>query len=94
MTNQAQCAEHTWRTFTEDEMKELRTKTRSGRPPMAWVESAEQCETCGAVEASVSWYGQVHRVAYAPKTDGGPAVIHWPARQVSPGGSMSMGSSS
>jgi hypothetical protein len=92
MTNQAQCAEHAWRTFTEDEMKELRTKTRSGRPPMAWVEGAEQCEKCGSVEASVSWYGQVHRVPYAAKTDGGTAVIHWPTRQASPGGSMSMGS--
>ena len=93
MTNQAQC-EHAWRTFTEDEMKELRTKTRSGRPPMAWVEGAEQCEKCGTVEASVSWYGQVHRVPYAAKTEGGQAVIHWPTRQASPGGSMSMGSSS
>src|SRR2546423_497886 len=89
MTSEAQCAEHAWRTFTEDEMKDLRSKTRSGRPPMAWVEGAEQCEKCGTVEASVSWYGQVHRVPYAAKMEGGQAVIHWPTRQVSPGGSMS-----
>ena len=91
MTNETQC-EHTWRTYTDDEMKELRSKTRTGRPPMAWVEAAEQCETCGSVEASISWYGQVHRVPYATKTPGGTAVIHWPTRSAGTGGSTSMGS--
>ena len=55
MTNEAtDCAEHAWRTYTDDEMKDLRSKTRTGRPPMAWVEEAEQCEKCGRVEAKVS----------------------------------------
>ena len=38
------CESHAWRSFTEDEMKDLRSKSRAGRPPMAWVEEAEQCE--------------------------------------------------
>jgi hypothetical protein len=38
------CETHAWRSFTEDEMKDLRSKSRAGRPPMAWVEEAEQCE--------------------------------------------------
>ena len=91
MTNETQC-EHTWRDYTDDEMKELRSKTRTGRPPMAWVEGAEQCQKCGGVEASISWYGQVHRVPYAAKTPGGAPVIHWPTRAAGGGGSMSMGS--
>ena len=77
---------HDWRVYTDDEMKELRSKTRTGRPPMAWVEAAAQCEKCGNIEATVSWYGQVHRVPYAAKTDGGTPVIHWPVRSAAPSG--------
>jgi hypothetical protein len=80
------CAEHAWRSFTEDEMKDLRSKSRAGRPPMAWVEEAEQCERCGRIEARVSWYGQAHRVPYAPKEAGQEPVIQWPTRQTAPGG--------
>ncbi len=94
MTNEAECTEHAWRAYTDDEMKDLRSKTRSGRPPMAWVEEAEQCEKCGRIEAKVSWYGQIHRVPYAAKTPGGSPVIQWPTRAAAPGGSMGMGSSS
>ena len=89
MSSETQC-EHTWRAYTDDEMKELRSKTRSGRPPMAWVEGAEQCGKCGSVEASISWYGQVHRVPYARSkgvcvqpwsitSSGAPAVAPSPA---------------
>lgn len=72
--------EHQWREYTEDEMKTLRSQSRQGRPSGAWVEGAAQCESCGAVEAKVSWWGQVHQVPFAPKQEGGPAVIHWPTR--------------
>ena len=47
MTDEPHC-EHTWRAYSDDEMKELRSKTRTGRPPMAWIEGAEQCEKAGA----------------------------------------------
>lgn len=87
----SESCEHTWRSFNEDEVKDLRTKARQGRPPMAWVEGAEQCETCGRVEATVSWYGQAHRVPFASKTEGGQPVIQWPTRAAAPGGSGGMG---
>jgi len=92
VSNQQECpeGEHVWRAYTEDEVKDLRSKARAGRPPMAWVENGEQCERCGRVEATVSWYGQVHRVPFAPKTEGAAAVIHWPTRSQAPGGGMGM----
>lgn len=71
---------HRWVAFSGDEMKELRAKTRGDRPPGAWVESANRCEACEAIEARVSWFGQVHQVPVAPKQAGGPIAIHWPAR--------------
>ena len=83
---------HAWRAFTDDEVKELRSKARQGRPSMAWVEGAEQCERCGKIEAKVSWYGQVHRVPFAPKEPGGAPVVQWPTRAATPGGGMGMGS--
>ena len=81
MTNdQSECIDsHPWHALGDDEMKDLRSKTRAGRPPGAWVESATRCDVCGAVEARVSWFGQVHQVPVAPKEAGGPAVVHWPA---------------
>jgi hypothetical protein len=83
---------HSWRPYTDEEMTALRSQTRSGRPSGAWVEGAEQCEKCGKVEAKVSWWGQLHRVAYAPREPGGAAVIHWPNRQQpSSGGGTGMG---
>ena len=91
MTTNQECAEHAWKAYNEDEIKDLRSKTRAGRPPMAWVEAAEQCERCGTVEATVSWYGQVHRVAYAPKSEGASPVIQWPTRASAPGGGGGMG---
>ena len=89
-TAQNQCDQHSWRAFTDDEVKDLRTRTRAGRPSGAWVENAEQCEKCGRVDAIISWWGQVHRVPYAPKTEGAPAVIQWPTR-ANPSGSGGMG---
>jgi hypothetical protein len=86
-----ECTEHAWRPYNEDEVKELRSKTRTGRPPMAWVEGADQCEKCGSVQATISWNGQVHHVPYAPKGASSTPVIHWPTRQASPGGGMGMG---
>ncbi|HEX5141296.1 MAG TPA: hypothetical protein VFX19_10150 [Dehalococcoidia bacterium] len=80
--------DHAWRSYTDEEMTALRSQTRQGRPSGAWVEGAEQCEKCGAIEAKVSWWGQLHRVPFAPKQEGGAPVIHWPTRSGSaPGGS-------
>jgi hypothetical protein len=61
-------------------MSALRSSARSGRPPGAWIDSASRCERCGAIEARVSWFGQVHRVRVAPKEAGGPVAVHWPSR--------------
>ena len=82
---------HTWRELSEDEVKEIRSKTRQGRPSGAWLEAAEQCEKCGQVQAKVSWWGQLHSVPYAPREAGGQPVIQWPTRQQSPGGAGGMG---
>jgi len=71
---------HRWLPFGDDEMKELRSKTRGDRPPGAWVESANRCEVCEEIEARVSWFGQMHQVPVAPKHAGGPMAVHWPAR--------------
>ena len=93
MTNASECA-HAWRAYTEQEMTDLRRLARPGRPPMAWVESAEQCSACGRIEATVSWYGQVHRVLFGPKEAGSQPVIHWPtSRSATGGGGMGMGQS-
>jgi hypothetical protein len=61
-------------------MAELRSRTRSDRPPGAWIDSASICERCGKTEARISWFGQVQQVPVAPKQEGGPAVVHWPIR--------------
>ena len=71
---------HRWVPLNDGEVKELRAQTREGRPPGAWLESANRCEECGAIEARVSWFGQVHQVTVAPKQAGGPPAVHWPAR--------------
>jgi hypothetical protein len=89
--NEACANGHAFRAYTEEEMKELRSRARSGRPPGAWVEGAEQCERCGRIEAKVSWFGQIQRVPFAPKQPGGEPVIHWPTRAAAPGGGMGMG---
>jgi hypothetical protein len=86
-----ECGAHAWRSYTDEEMKALRSETRAGRPSGAWVEAAEQCENCGAIETSVSWWGQVHRVPFRPKVAGGPSLIHWPTRAQASGGSTGMG---
>jgi hypothetical protein len=79
MSETATC-DHKWREYTDEEMTTLRSQTRQGRPSGAWVEGAEQCKSCGAVQAKVSWWGQVHKVPFAPKQEGGQPVIHWPTR--------------
>jgi hypothetical protein len=71
---------HTWEPFGDEELADLRSKTRSGRPPGAWVDGAVRCLRCGETEARISWFGQVHQVPVAPKQEGGPAVVHWPSR--------------
>jgi hypothetical protein len=96
MTNQTQeCTDgHAWRAYSDDEMKTLRSQARAGRPPGAWVEGAEQCERCSRVEAKVSWFGQLHRVPFAPRETGGQPVIQWPTRTAAPGSGMGMGQNS
>jgi len=80
-SEQSACGDtHTWRPFSDDEMKDLRSKARADRPPGAWVDSASRCERCGSTEARVSWFGQAHQVPVAPKEEGGQPVIHWPIR--------------
>jgi hypothetical protein len=81
---------HAWRTYTDEEVSALRAQSRAGRPSGAWVEGADQCEKCGRVEAKVSWWGQVHRVPFAPREQGGQPVIQWPTRSGG-GGGGSMG---
>ena len=81
------CTEHKWQPLTEDELADVRKKSRQGRPNMAWLESVEQCANCGAMEAIVSWYGQVQRTTVDPA---GPTV-KWPTRAPAPGGGMSTG---
>ena len=46
--------DHKWREYTDEEMSTLRSQTRQGRPSGAWVEGAEQCESCGACESGRS----------------------------------------
>jgi hypothetical protein len=84
---------HTWRAYTEQEMADLRRLARPGRPPMAWVDAAEQCSSCGRVEATVSWYGQAYRVPVGPKQPGGPVVVQWPTSRGQPSGAGGMGMS-
>ena len=84
MTEAAVC-DHKWREYTEEEMTTLRSQTRQGRPSGAGVEGAEQCESCGAVQAKVSWWGQVHKVPFAPKQEGGQPVIRELKRVSTPG---------
>jgi hypothetical protein len=71
---------HRWAPLSDGEVKELRAKTRDGRPPGAWLESASRCEVCEALEARISWFGQLHQVPVAPKQPGDPLAVHWPAR--------------
>src|SRR5688572_21947611 len=95
MTHQTtDCADgHAWRAYSDEEMTALRSQARTGRPPGAWVEGAEQCERCGRVEAKVTWFGQLHRVPFAPREAGGPSVIQWPTRSAARGGGTEMGQS-
>lgn len=86
----SECA-HVWRAYTEEEMAELRRLARPGRPPMAWVDKAEQCSSCGRIEATVSWYGQAYRVPVGPKAEGGPVVVHWPTSRGQAGTTPGMG---
>jgi hypothetical protein len=80
-SERSECGDaHTWLPLNGDEIKELRAKTRDGRPPGAWVDSANRCEVCDAIEARVTWFGQAHQVPVAPKQAGGPLAVHWPAR--------------
>ena len=80
-----ECSEHDWQGLTDDEVGAVRKNSRQTRPNMAWLESVEQCARCGAMEATVSWYGQVQRTTVDPD---GPTV-KWPTRAPAPGGGMS-----
>jgi hypothetical protein len=86
----SQCSEHSWAALSAEDVAEIRRKTRTGRPNGAWLENVSRCSNCGAMEAGVSWYGQLHHVAVTEETPGSP-VVRWPTRQTSPGSSMGMG---
>jgi hypothetical protein len=81
------CTEHEWRPLTDDEVATVRKNSRQTRPNMAWLESVDQCVTCGALEATVSWYGQVQRTT----VDAAGPTVKWPTRAPAPGGGMSGG---
>jgi hypothetical protein len=83
------CTEHIWQPLTEDELGAVRKRSRQGRPNMAWLETVEQCSSCGAMEGVVSWYGQVQRTEVVQ--DGEQTKVKWPTRAPAPGGGMSMG---
>lgn len=89
-----ECTEHTWVSLSNEEVADLRKKTRVGRPNMSWLENADRCSQCGSMQAGVSWYGQLHRVPVVEETPGSP-VVRWPTRQAggssSSGGGMGMG---
>lgn len=87
MADAAAC-DHEWRAYSEAELAELRRAARRDRPPMAWIEGAEQCAACGRVEAAVSWFGQAHRVLVAPKETGGAPSVHWPSGASVPNAAM------
>jgi hypothetical protein len=89
MSNAEPCNEHAWRAFSEDEVAELRAASRSGRPSGAWLEGAEQCESCGRTEAKVSQWGQIKRV---PVTYEASSVkVAWYDRGGAAGGATGMG---
>jgi hypothetical protein len=89
MSNAETCTEHAWRAFSDDEVAELRTASRTGRPSGAWLEAAEQCESCGRTEAKVSQWGQIKRV---PVTYEGSSVkVAWYDRGGAMGGATGMG---
>jgi len=76
--------------LSDEEVGDIRRKTRTGRPNGAWLESVSRCSKCGGMEAKVSWYGQIHSAAVSV-SDGNP-TIHWPTRQgQASGGAMGMG---
>jgi hypothetical protein len=82
--------EHTLEPLLDDEVGDIRRKTRTGRPNGAWLEGVSRCSKCGSMEARVSWYGQIHTTAVSIN-DGNPTV-HWPTRQgQTSGGGMGMG---
>ena len=89
MTSAEECTEHQWRAYAEDELTQLRARSRSGRPSGAWLEGAEQCERCGTTEAMVSQWGQIKRV---PVTTSGTTVsVRWYDRGGTTGGAGGMG---
>ena len=77
MTNEPCASEHDWQAWSEEQVKTLRSQAKTGRPPGAWLESAEQCGRCGSLEAKVSWFGHLHRAAVELKPDGS-VVVRWP----------------
>lgn len=87
MTTECQ---HTYEAIADDEVGEIRKSTRTGRPNGAWLEGVNRCGKCGAMEAKVSWYGQILPAAVSI-TDG-KVTVHWPTRQgQASGGAMGMG---
>ena len=81
---------HDLEKLDEGELADLRKQARRNRPPMAWVEEGHRCRWCEGIEAVVSWYGQVYRVA-VDRTDNGGLSVRWPKRSDTPGTGMSMG---
>jgi hypothetical protein len=88
MTANGVC-EHEPQSLDEAELAELRKQVRRDRPPMAWVDAARRCSRCNALEATVSWFGQVYHVPVETTASGAPAV-RWPKRADAPGASTGM----
>jgi hypothetical protein len=81
--------EHTRESLPDEEIADIRRKTRTGRPNGAWLEGVSRCSKCGALEARVSWYGQVLPAAVTVSDT--ETKVHWPTRQQASGGAMGMG---
>jgi hypothetical protein len=82
--------DHKMQPLPDEETADIRKKTRTGRPNGAWLEGVNRCSKCGATEAKVSWYGQIHTTAVT--IGDGTATVHWPTRQgQTSGGAMGMG---
>jgi len=82
--------DHTMEPLPDEQIADIRKKTRTGRPNGAWLEGVNRCSKCGELEAKVSWYGQIHSAGVT--LSDGSATVHWPTRQgQASGGGMGMG---
>jgi hypothetical protein len=88
MTNE-NCADHQWRPMDEDEVTQLRSESRRGRPSGAWLEGGRACQRCSTIEAQISWWGQSHFVPVIKDASG--TTVRWQDRSQAAGGAPGMG---